>query len=227
MSFEKKELFNLKIFTKSLGAVLSGVYVGCQEVAGTGTEIYILKATCTASCRVGHHGREATAVPGDEVGFTLTEKGQADFWRQRVAEGDSITLKIFDQRNAGHGRFIWNEELLKVGGARPKTFSSRSWPDIVASAKDAYSATGDDFRGKMLLFAGWLIDFEEDRGLVLLVERAGAARKAYDDEYVEHGCWKVGNDGESNYTRWLKASSELARAMLDGYRLVSSARVSS
>jgi hypothetical protein len=140
-------------------------------------------------------------------------------WKDDVATIGEKT-RILTSIEGGQRCFVGDDSKFSLPLDHPPSAtevgrSSRSWSDIVTSAKSAYASTGGDFRDRMLLLAGSLIDFDADRDVVRLVEQARAAKKAYDDEYVQHGCWKVDGDGESNYTRWMKASLALAKAMLD------------
>lgn len=89
-----------------------------------------------------------------------------------------------------------------------------TWAAIIALAKVAYTSTGDDYHNRATLLIGHVIDFNDEHDLLPLISRARAAKKAYDDELAEHGCWKVGDDGESNVSRWAKASDALAKAMI-------------
>jgi len=222
-------LYEMKFFNKQEGAVLRGSYVGCMKAANNSTpSIYFIKMDEKSSClcRLGHHeyGAIVYGKPGDLVGFVLTNKGRADFDDLRIAEGDSMVLKINRHMNIGHGRFIWDEEVTKLAPSAPPVAEearpaapARRWFDIVALAKSAYrSTTEDGFRARMIALAGAILDFEQDRDLVALVAKATVDEKAFADERVERGEHKVGDDGESNQTRWNKSAVALAKAMLDG-----------
>lgn len=118
---------------------------------------------------------------------------------------------------------VWDETLTKVSDASAiavettkAASSSRSWADIVASAKDAYSSTGGNFRDKMLLLAGSLIDFDSDRDMARLISEASFAKKAYDQEIIEYGECKTAADGANNWIRWRRAADALAKALIDG-----------
>lgn len=212
-------LYKIPIFTKGPGRSLRGAFSGIKKTHDGGVEIYVLVTESSCEGRMGHPGEPTVARSGSFVGFTLSERARVAFNKAEVKEGDDIELVVHARLDMGHGRHSWDESLVKVVGtntSHPLPLSQvYGWPDIVDSAKVAYSAT-EDFRGRMLLLAGRLIDFEASRGLVVLVEEARAAKKARDDEQVERGYSAIGHDGESNETRWRRAAEALAKAMLGG-----------
>lgn len=233
------DMHRVKWFKKAAGACLRGVLVG-TKTTGFGIEALIVRTEVSCSCfsdeeTLRSNGvAQTTASPGDLVGFALTGRGWRDFEKQGIGVGDMVELSIHGERARGlgynPGRPVFDESLIKLSGwskpsdeqsegrvNRTAPKSSVGWSRIVALASDAYSSTAaDGFREKALLLAAAVIDLESSRNLSDLISRAAAAKKAHDDEYVERGCYKVGDDGESNHTRWMRASHELAVAMLEG-----------
>jgi hypothetical protein len=229
------DMRRVKWFKKATGASVCGVFVD-KKVSGFGIEALIVKTDVACSCFADEDTlrtsgvMEVSASPGDLVGFGLTLKGWKDFEKQGIEIGDVVELTIQDERVRGSGRLgrrVYDESLGKVrkltvveseevGAAAAVPRPSRpSWSRILALASGAYSTTeANGFREKAIFLIGSIIDLEADQDLSGLVARAAAAKKAYDDEYTERGCWKVGDDGESNHTRWLTASHELAKAMI-------------
>lgn len=231
------DMRQVKWFKKTTGAIVRGVLVGKKET-GFGIEALIVRTDVACACYADEDSlrssgvTEVSAKTGDLVGFGLTLRGWSDFEKQGIEIGDVVELHVHDERaRDGHqGRRVFDESLVKIFGlpitpkaevaAPPR--SRVGWSRIVALASDAYSSTvADGFREKSLFLIAAIIDLEADKSLVSLIAAAAAAKKAHDDEYVEHGCWKVGDDGESNATRWSRASNALATAMLDGVRVTS------
>jgi hypothetical protein len=227
------DMHRVKWFKKAAGACLRGVLVG-TKTTGFGIEALIVRTEVSCSCFSDEETlrssgvAQTTASPGDLVGFALTGRGWRDFEKQGIGVGDMVELSIHGERArdlSGSGRQAFDESLIKLKfpspparvEAAPLPKSRVGWPRIVALASDAYSSTAaDGFREKALLLAAAVIDLESSQNLSDLISKAAAAKKAHDDEYVERGCYKVGDDGESNHTRWLRASDELAKAMLEG-----------
>ena len=218
-------LSNIPILLKDVGVKLVGTFLGVKKADFSNVDVFVVKAKHACYGRVGILGEPMIVMPGGLVGFWLSERAREDLRLMSVQEGDVVSLVVHGRRDvSGEGSLVWDETLTKVSDVSAiavettkAASSSRSWADIVASAKSAYaSSTSDDFRGKMLLLAGSLIDFDSDRDMVRLISEASLAKKAYDQEIIEHGQCKTADDGGNNWIRWRRAADALAKALIDG-----------
>ena len=222
MTADLKDLIlsNIPILLKDVGVKLVGTFLGVKKADFSNVDVFVVKAKHACYGRVGILGEPMIVMPGGLVGFGLSERAREDFRLMSVQEGDVVSLVVHGSRDvSGDGRFVWDETFTAIvveATLVKAASSSRSWVDIVASAMDAYSSTGGNFRDKMLLLAGSLIDFDSDRDMSRLISEASLAKKAYDQEIIEHGQCKTADDGGNNWIRWRRAADALAKALIDG-----------